>query len=255
MKTFTAFVILLIIGTAAKAQFKNYNNYELSIGYKSLNTYNSSFNYQYLTTDSLNQNLITGNLKVEAITPQILAQFGTDFYIKKNWIVVARGWVMPFNLSTWSAAIGAGYRLDLNYFMRIQPEFRLAYCQVSLPMGNIAYTGQRLTFEDVKFYSGAPVEAFYRNQNISLEPALKMIADVSRRWELRFSASYHIGMLNREGVLFKSEVIPNQSARKYVPFKAETSSVYIDDSGSIDRVLVRVSGINMKAGLGFKFML
>lgn len=248
---------ILLLSLSANAQFDNYHNVELSLGFKPLLVNTNSFSYRFVRADTIDTNVVTSNFDLEPPQPPLILQAGLAFHIKDNFLAVARAWRMmnQTETTTWGFSIGAAYRWKINYFIRVQPELRFFYGQSALLMGNVNYTGGQLRFEDVQFLEGTDVQGVYQNRNFSMVPAAKLIVDMTKRWEFRVSAAYHIGLVNRQGILLQSVVVPGQPISKFVSLKEETASIQQNDGTIPDKPLIRFSRTSVKVGVGWKFML
>lgn len=249
---------VMLLSLSASAQFDNYNNLELSIGYKPLLVNTNTFSYRFVRVDTIdtNTNVVTSTFDLAPPQPPIILQGGLSIHVKDNFLAVLRAWRMlnTTETTTWGFSIGAAYRWKINYFIRLQPELRFFYGQSSLPMGPVNYTGRQLNFDDIQFVEGTPVEGIYRNRNFSMVPAAKFIVDIKRRWEFRFSAAYHIGLVNSQGVILQSSVVPGQPISRFVSLKEETAEI-LQDGKAPDKPLIRFSRTSVKVGIGWKFML
>lgn len=246
----------ILFCSLAQGQFRNYNNYEIMLGYKPLRVAQGDVRFEYATTDSVMQNLVRGRFKAGPVTPPLLLQGGASFYVQNNFLVVAHAWTMMDTFSNrhaWGVGIGAGYRYRVNYMIDIQPELKLFYGATRNTINEVSYTGSMLTFEDLQFFEGAPVTGKYLNRQIALEPEIKFIADLTKRLELRASFAVQMTLLNREMLMISADLAPGQSEAKRIPFKEPSMQVLLNELPA-EEPLLRLSGGAIRIGFGYKFM-
>ena len=245
-------VLFSALASGLFAQYRHFDNFEFQIGFRSYKVEPGllSFGHDTLSPDSSG---IAGQNPLNVPGIPLVLSVGYEFEIKNDFFASAKA---DFNLTSVvgrGIQIGAGYRYDLNYFMRIQPEIMVSWNRVtdSIGKGKTGYYPGAPRLGGKRFWDSLPITAMYRNEQFGIQPKITFVAEFADRFEFRYTMMYTLGLVNNQAILLRGLVAPNQPDEVLLPFRSEHTRVFVDDKIPT-KAIYRSGGFSARVGLAVK---
>lgn len=240
--------IALLMSSWAAAQYRHFDNLEVQLGFKNHKADQGDFGFAY------NDDTVTIERTRNFGPPDIQAiiGIGTEFELRNNFYLGVKGEFNITNATGGGFQVGAGYRLKLNYFMRIQPELLLSWATVLDTLGRVSYSPRQLTLNGVKFWPGDELTAMYRSHQYGLQPKISLVADFAKKFEFRYTMMYQMNFIYNQAIQIRSGLTNAEPVKTAVPFRSEFMTTTLDGE-ALEKPLLRPSGFTVRVGLAYKF--
>lgn len=244
------FCFFLLVSSVAGAQYRHFDNIELQLGFKNQKADQGYFDFMYEDdTVTLQRNKRYGPPDMQA-----LLGLGAEIELTDNIYLGVKGELNLTNVSGAGFQVGAGYRLKLNYFMRLQPELLFSWATIVDTIGRVNYSPNQLTVNGITFWSDDEITAFYRSHQYGIQPKLTLVADFAERFEFRYTMMYQMNMVYNQGIQLRGNITPGQKVRTTIPFRSEFMTTTLDDV-PLEKPIFRPSGFTVRVGLAYKLPL
>ena len=241
---------LIFNSMLAGAQYRHFDNFEMQLGFKNHKATPGRFEYEY------NNDTVSIGRGVNLGPPdmQVLIGAGMEFEIKNNIYLAVKGEYNLTNERGGGAQLGAGYRLKLNYFMRLQPELLLSWGMLVDTIGVTSPSASPFRINDITFWPNYEIVSFYKTQYYGVQPKLSLVAEFASNWEFRYTMMYQVNFVYNQAVQLRGNISPTQDVRTSVPFRSEFMTTTFDGE-PLTKPLYRSSGFTVRAGFAYKFPL
>lgn len=244
------FCTLLFASSFATAQYRHFDNIEMQLGFKNQKADQGRFGFVY-TDDTIN---VQREKEYGAPDMQALIGIGAEFELKNNFYLGVKGEFNITNVSGWGLQLGAGYRLKLNYFMRLQPELLVSWATIVDTIGLVSYSPSQLKLNDITFWPNSELWGFYRAHQYGIQPKLTLVADFAERFEFRYTMMYQMNFIYNQAVQLRGEISPEQNVRTTLPFRSELMTTTLDGE-PLEKPIFRPSGFTVRVGFAYKLPL
>lgn len=234
------------------AQYRNFDNFEIQIGFKSYKADPGVLSFQHDTLEPDTAG-IKGRNAISVPGMPLVLSAGYEFEVKDDFFVSLKGDLNLNNVTGWSVQAGGGYRYELNYFLRVQPELMLSWSSVTDSIGRseTKYYPGAPRLGGIRFWDSLPITAMYKNQQFGIQPKITLVAEFGGVFEFRYTMMYTLGLANNQAILLRGNIAPNQTDQVVLPFRNEHTTVLVDDKPPT-KAIYRSGGFSAKVGLAVK---
>lgn len=247
-----AFFLISLVFISAKAQHHHFDNLEVQLGFKNFKVDPGSmfFRHDTLFPDTA---FIQGRNNIGAPNLLTILSIGYEAEVYDDLFLSIKTEFNTKGVPGMGVQLGMGYRLNLNYFMRLQGEFLLSWGMVTDTMGSTSYSPSPLMLQGIRFADTAQITSFYRGQQYGFQPKITLVADITSRLEFRATMMYQIALVNNQAVVIEGAIGPSQTEKVVLPFRDENTVVTFDDLIP-EKALYRPSGFSARAGFAYKII-
>ncbi|MFY0673759.1 MAG: hypothetical protein JXQ87_10155 [Bacteroidia bacterium] len=256
MKKSIAIVFALFVASAAFSQYRDFDNFEIQVGFKGFRVTPGSFSFRHdtLYPDTA---FVQGRHAIGSPNNMNLLSIGYEAQVYDNIFVSVKS---DFNIGSnnrkripgLGIQLGAGYRYNLNYFMRLQGEFLLNWGMLTDTLGfTSSYSPERLTLKGIQFQPNTQLTAFYRGQQYGFQPKISLVANMTPLLEFRFTMMYQVALVYNQAIEIEGEIGPDQTEKVILPFRSEYTQVMFDDLPP-EKAIYRPSGFSARVGFAYK---
>jgi len=236
----------------AKAQYRHFDNFEVQLGFKNFKVDQGSLFFRHDTLQP-QASFISGKNTIGS--PYLLTVFSigyeaelvNDFYLGVKSEINVKG------IKGGGLQVGLGYRLHLNYFLRLQPELLLSWGMITDTIGGTNYSPNPLELKGVLFWEDADISVLYRGQQYGFQPKLSLVAEFAQKFEFRFTMMYQVALVYNQAFVFSGATGPVQTGSVLMPFRDEHMVVSFNDE-ELTKAIYRPSGLSARVGFAYKLV-